>query len=304
MTAALPRDASPPMRRESVAGLEWLVLPQAPPWLFLAFTTRRGGVSEGPWAELNLGRSTGDEPARVEANRQRVLEAAGPGWRWVAMPRMVHGADVSVVRAEAPWPPGEAPAADALVTTDPGVLLWATFADCVPVFLWGEAEPSPATAGAAPRDGAGAAPGPRRGVALAHAGWRGTLAGVAPAAARTLARAMGVGTHRLNALIGPSIGPCCFEVDEPVLQRLARRLPWAEEVLAPSPRGAGYRHWDLWETNRRLLVEAGLDPRRIAVAALCTACDTASFFSHRASGGRTGRMAGLIGIRPGIRPGG
>ena len=299
MTAAPTRGDSSPMRRESVAGLEWLVVPQAPPWLFLAFTTRRGGVSEGPWAELNLGRSTGDEPARVEANRRRVLAAAGPGWRWAAMPRMVHGADVALVRAEEPWAPGRAPQADALVTTDAGVLLWATFADCVPVFLWGEAAPSSSTAGAARQGGAAAAPGPRRGVALAHAGWRGTLAGVASAAARTLARALGVATQRLHALIGPSIGPCCFEVDEPVLERLGRELPWAQAVLSPSPRGAGYRHWDLWETNRRLLVEAGLDPRRIAVAGLCTACDTQTFFSHRASGGRTGRMAGLIGIRPG-----
>lgn len=285
-------------------GVPLLVPAEAPPWLFLAFTTRGGGFSEGPFASLNLGRSVGDRPDAVRRNRERVLAATGERWHWVAGARQVHGCEVVVASRAAAWPAERPPEADALVTTEPGVLLWATFADCVPVFLWGEAEPSPATAGVAPRDGAGAAPGPRRGVALAHAGWRGTLAGVAPAAARTLARAMGVGTHRLNALIGPSIGPCCFEVDEPVLQRLARRLPWAEEVLAPSPRGAGYRHWDLWETNRRLLVEAGLDPRRIAVAALCTACDTASFFSHRASGGRTGRMAGLIGIRPGIRPGG
>ncbi|EKP95889.1 peptidoglycan editing factor PgeF [Thermaerobacter subterraneus] len=269
------------MRRQRVGGVEWLVPSGAPPWLFLAFTTRRGGVSRGPWAELNLGRSTADEPARVEANRQRVLAAAGPEWQWVAMPRMVHGAAVAVARAGEPWAPGRGPEADALVTTDPGVLLWATFADCVPVFLWGSATAS------------------RRGVALAHAGWRGTLAGVAPAAARALAEALGTGPERLHALIGPSIGPCCFEVDEPVLESLGRRLPWAEEVLSPSPRGAGYRHWDLWETNRRLLVEAGLDPRHVAVAGLCTACDTETFFSHRASGGRTGRMAGLIGIRPG-----
>lgn len=300
------------MRREKAAMVDWLVLPDGPPWLFLAFTTRRGGVSRGPWAELNLGRSTADEPARVEANRQRVLAAAGPGWKWVAMPRMVHGAAVAVARADRPWTPGRGPEADALVTTDPGVLLWATFADCVPVFLWGEVPPAsgPDPDIARPFDGgrdgdalvAGrdTAPGAtRRGVALAHAGWRGTLAGVASAAARSLAAALGTGPDRLYALIGPSIGPCCFEVDEPVLERLARQLPWAEAVLSPSPRGAGYRHWDLWETNRRLLVEAGLDPRHIAVAGLCTACDTETFFSHRASGGRTGRMAGLIGIRPG-----
>ena len=263
-------------------GVVWLVPPEAPPWLFLAFTTRRGGVSQGPWAELNLGRSTGDEPARVEANRQRVLAAAGSGWSWAAMPRMVHGAAVADVRAGRPWAPEEVPEADGLVTTDPGVLLWATFADCVPVFLWGEGPD-----------------GTRRGVALAHAGWRGTLAGVAPAAARRLAGALDAGTDRLHALIGPSIGPCCFEVDEPVLERLHRRLPWAGDVLSPSPRGPRHRHWDLWETNRRLLIEAGLKPHHIAVAGLCTACDTATFFSHRASGGRTGRMAGLIGIRPG-----
>ena len=280
------------LRLDPTGEVPLLVPARAPRWLFLAFTTRAGGVSTGPWAELNLGRSTGDEPARVDENRRRVLGATGERWRWVAAARLVHGADVAVADPDRPWPAGALPAADALVTTAPGVLLWATFADCVPVFLWGEAP--------AARRGTATPP---RGVALAHAGWRGTLAGVASAAALRLAESLGVPTAGLWALIGPSIGPCCFEVDEPVLDRVYGRFAWAEEVLRPSPRGAGYRHWDLWETNRRLLVEAGLRPERVAVAGLCTACDTGTFYSHRASGGRTGRMAGLVGIRPGTGAG-
>ncbi|HEY8416239.1 MAG TPA: peptidoglycan editing factor PgeF [Thermaerobacter sp.] len=265
-------------------GVPLLVPAEAPPWVFLAFTTRAGGFSVGPFASLNLGRSVGDRPDAVRRNRERLLAATGERWHWVAGTRQVHGREVVVASRAAPWPAERPPEADALVTTEPGVLLWATFADCVPVFLWGEA--------------GGSSGGQGRGVALAHAGWRGTVAGVAAAAARRLAVELGTGPAALSALIGPSIGPCCYEVDEPVLSALEAAFAWCGEVLSPSPRGEPYRHLDLWETNRRVLIDAGLRPENIRIAGLCTACDTERFYSHRASGGRTGRMAGLIGIRP------
>ncbi|HEY8393239.1 MAG TPA: peptidoglycan editing factor PgeF [Thermaerobacter sp.] len=273
---------APALRMRPHDGVPLLVPGEAPGWLFLAFTTRAGGFSEGPFATLNLGRSVGDRPEIVQRNRERLLAATGERWHWVAAARQVHGRGVVVASRAAPWPAEQPPQADALVTTEPGVLLFATFADCVPVFLWGEA------------GGAGR----RCGVALAHAGWRGTVAGVAAAAARRLAAELGTGPEALSALIGPSIGPCCYEVGEPVLSALRAAFPWYEDVLSPSPRGEPYRHLDLWQANRRILIDAGLRNENISVAGLCTACDTERFYSHRASGGRTGRMAGLIGIRP------
>lgn len=272
--------------RTAGVGLPLLVPEGAPPWLCAAFTSRLGGVSSGPWAQLNLGRSTGDDPRAVQENRRRVLAATGEAWRWVAGARQVHGSGVALADPASSWSPDQPPAADGLVATEPGVLLWLTFADCVPVFLWAEGPPDPSPGGR-----------PRRGVALAHAGWRGTVAGVAAATALRLAREVGVDPTAVTAVIGPSIGPCCFEVDEPVLRLVRGRWPWADQVLRPSPRGAGYRRWNLWETNRRLLLAAGLRPDRVRVAGLCTACLVEHFFSHRASGGRTGRMAGVIGIR-------
>jgi polyphenol oxidase len=147
------------------------------------FSTRVGGVSEGPYASLNLGLLTGDERSRVEENRRRLLAAAGAHPERVSWPRQVHGA--GVIRANE-----HAAEADAIWTDEPGRALMVVTADCVPAAL-------------ARLDGAPA-------VALVHVGWRGLLAGVLSAARAAL------GGRLVAAAVGPGIGPCCYEVEEDV----------------------------------------------------------------------------------------
>jgi YfiH family protein len=224
------------------------------------FTTRAGGVSPAPWDSLNLGRLVEDDPARVAENWRRVEAATRLGFARV---RQVHGARVVHLRRSTE--PAEE--ADAVVSTDAGVAACVSVADCVPVLL------------ADPVGGA---------VAAVHAGWRGTMARVSDAAVRALAAIGGADPGRLLASIGPSIGPCCYEVSPDLADRFSR------EIGGVVRGERGHPHLDLWEANRRVLVEAGLRPEGVEVVGRCTSCDSRSFFSHRRDRGRTGRHIAFI----------
>jgi YfiH family protein len=218
------------------------------------FTTRRGGVSEGPYATLNLGARAGDAPARVRANRARLAELIGLDGGRFAQGRQVHGATVRRVldapRADAPPEP-----ADGQATALRGVAPIVLVADCLPIAL--------------------AAPGA---VAMLHAGWRGLAAGVVEAGVAAVGEL--AGRPPAAAAIGPGAGPCCYEVGEEV-----------HAALGGEGR-AGTRNLDLKALARARLERAGV--AEVHDAALCTICaDATLFFSHRRDGGVTGRQAGV-----------
>jgi YfiH family protein len=233
------------------------------------FTLRYGGVSRGGVASLNFTSRQGDLPERVRENWRRLEAAAGlPAGRW-SLVSQVHGTDV--VRAGRGRKPCHhrrtCPPADALVTTDPGVTVAVLTADCLPVIL--------------------AAPGGRA-AAVAHAGWRGALAGVVPRAVASLAAAGGAEPGDLAAGLGPAIGSCCFQVGEEVYEafRKERGLPFARRVFQRED------PWllDLRQVCRIDLIEAGLREKNIDGVPLCTSCRRDLFFSHRRDGEPTGRM--------------
>jgi polyphenol oxidase len=224
--------------------------------------TRHGGVSQGVFASLNVGRVDGEMPAHVVENRRRVAEALGGGP--LVGVRQVHGAVVKVVTAEDVT---AAPAtADALVTNVPGVLLMVQVADCQPVLLCDPVQ---------------------KAVAAVHAGWRGSVANVAAAAVRTLRDWYGTRPRDLVAGIGPSLGCCCGE-----FVHYRREIPedlWRFRV--------GACHFDFWAVTRAQLCAAGLATQRIETAGWCTRCRTDSFYSYRKEG-VTGRFAAVIGLDP------
>lgn len=226
------------------------------------FTSREGGVSLPPFDTMNLSYSVRDLKTAVRENRRRALLPANG--RQPVFSRQVHGRDVVWVSS------GSAKTtADGLFTTDVGAVLGMTFADCVPIFL---ADPQHRTAG------------------IVHAGWRGTVGDIAGQAIQFLQEA-GRQPENLVAAIGPSIGPCCYEVDERVAEAV-RALGHGECFLAPS--GAGHYHLDLWLLNRWLLTRAGVPDSAVLTSGICTACHPAWLFSHRKEAGRTGRMGGFI----------
>ncbi|WP_242345307.1 peptidoglycan editing factor PgeF [Anaeromyxobacter terrae] len=226
------------------------------------FTTRPGGASPPPWEALNLGGAVGDDPLRVEENWRR-LEAA-TGLRFARV-RQVHG--TRVVRATAATPPAEE--ADGVVSVAAGVAACVSVADCVPVLV------------ADPDGGA---------VAAIHAGWRGTIGLAAAEGVRAL-ELEGADPARLVAAIGPSIGPCCYEVSSELAERFRARF--GAEVV----RGGAAVRLDLWRANLLALEEAGVCAERVDVLGRCTACERELFFSHRRDAGRTGRQVGFIAPR-------
>jgi YfiH family protein len=218
----------------------------------VAFSTRGGGVSEGSFDSLNLGLLTHDEAANVNENRLRLCEAAGADPTRLAMNRQVHAATVN--RAEAGERGREG---DGLWTDEPGVPMLKVTADCLPIAL-------------ARRNGE------RPALALLHAGRLGLLQGIVEAGAATLG-------GKLAAVIGPGIGPCCYEVGDDIAD--AYRARFGADALCG-------RNLDLWTVAERLLGAAGVES--VERLDLCTACDSIRFFSHRRDGPVTGRQ-GVIG---------
>lgn len=231
-----------------------------------AFTTRLGGDSEPPYASLNLSFASGDDPERVRANRARVLALLGLGRGSWTGGRQVHGTTVARVTAAERGaghdsPRTTIPATDGLWTEEPGTALVVLAADCAPILL---ADPA------------------RRRIAVAHAGRRGLIAGIVEEAVRAVGP-----SESLRAFVGPSIGPCCYEVDPASAE--AARAALGDEVLG----GGERRHLDLWKGCALALARAGV--RGIWLAALCTRCESHRFFSHRAGDrGRQGLVAALV----------
>jgi YfiH family protein len=202
-----------------------------------------------------------------DAGAIALLAELGVGDRPPAFLRQVHGADVA--RADAG---GLAGRADVLASDRPGLPLAIFTADCLPIVLYDPVN---------------------RRLAMAHAGWRGTALGVAGAAARALVEAGG-DAGRFVAAIGPSIGPCCYEVDRPVIERLDAAFPggWHQWVTPAEP---GRWMLDLWRANEDQLRTAGVPPERIDNPRLCTGCRRDLFFSYRRERGE-GRLVAVAAV--------
>jgi purine-nucleoside/S-methyl-5'-thioadenosine phosphorylase / adenosine deaminase len=217
------------------------------PGYVVAFTTRAGGVSEPPYDSLNLTIGTGDDRARVDENRRIACETVGVPSDSLVFNRQVHSPTVHRARAGARGEPG-----DGLWTDEPGVSMLAMSADCVPIAV-------------ARTDG-------RPALAVLHAGWRGLADGIVASGVAALGAESG-----LAAIVGPAIGPCCYEVG-----------PEVSSLYDPDlTRG---RKLDLWTASERALRTAGVE--RVQRVDLCTRCHPELFFSHR----RDGRARGVQGV--------
>jgi len=240
------------------------------------FTTRVGGVSTGSYDSLNTAFHVGDDDGNVLINRDLACRALGINFRHLVAGRQVHGDEIRVVEEcdkgrGALSEEDSLPYADALVTGQSGLPLSSYYADCVPIFLLDPV---------------------LRVAALAHAGWKGTVLRIGQKVVARMAAVYGTDPADCLAGVGPSIGPCCYEVDEPVICRFREsHLDCQEFAAAVSP---GKWKLNLWEANRFILLEAGLKPANIITAGICTACNNELFFSYRAQAGKAGRMASLI----------
>ncbi len=294
------------------------------PWLVHGFSTRTAGFSSQYGGNsLNLGFTPDDERETVERNRALFLGALSPGHAGdssglnaqhksqhnsqhnsktslgaLITLKQVHSDRIHII-SEAASPP---PAGDGMVTQVPGVLLAIQTADCLPILLVDTRQ---------------------KVVATVHAGWRGTLARIAQKAVGAMQGHCGSKPEDILAAVGPGIHQCCYAVGLEVQQEFNSQFADAAElfteVFESDPVRAKYpllfltsrppghsdlgpaTHLNLVEANRRQLMEIGIAEAAISISALCTACHTEKFFSHRAEDGHTGRMMAVIGIRQGQR---
>lgn len=238
--------------------------------VFHGVFTRLGGVSSSPYDSLNVGHFIGDDHEAVGTNHDLICRALGIARRDVATAHQVHGNRVALVRPE---DRGRViPATDALITDTAGVALMLRFADCLPVLLYDLVHQV---------------------IGLAHAGWKGTIGRIAAKTISAMIETCGSRPADIMAGLGPCIGPCCYQVGAEVIEVVKASFNHWQGLLRPQ--GDDFFHFDLWEANRRQLVELGVE--KIEVIQLCTACRTDEFFSHRVEGGRTGRFAVILGKR-------
>jgi YfiH family protein len=264
----------------------------AHPWLRHGFSTRHGGVStfyqpeSSPDSDLNLGWTKDDDPANVAVNRLLLVAAAsGTAATPLFTLRQIHSATSLTVPDSASHPAfvnseGRAvQEADGLITAAPGILLGVQTADCVPVLV---------------------ADTKQRVVAAFHAGWRGTAARIVEQGIAQMVSGFGSRPEDIIAAIGPSIGACCYTVGEEVYSTFTSNFTYGESLFRGSPKGN--LHLDLWEANRRQLLDSRVSSLKITVVGECTGCTGLPFarryFSHRCEHGFTGRMMNVIGIDP------
>ncbi len=279
-----------PLQLAEVDGVTWFRYGGWDDFVNVGFSSRLGGVSRAPFAALNLALHVADEDDQVIANRRLLAQALDiEVERWVCADQ-VHGNNVVAVgRAQCAaglLSRGDAlPAADGMMTNDRGVWLTSFYADCVPLYFY---DPL------------------RRVIATAHAGWRGTVADIVGEVLRGMAKKYGSDVREVRGLIGPAIGPCCYEVDEQVRAAVAVVLADDEnhqggeagsalaEVCKPSVSGQGKFMLDLKRCNQMLMMKAGMLPQHIESSQYCTCCRSDLFFSHRGEQGKTGRMAAWV----------
>ncbi len=249
------------------------------PFILHAFSTRKGGVSPSPYDTMNLNFGRGDSDGNVTENFRRFCNASHIPYHSLVSSHQTHTANVLRVYAshkgagifkERPWEN-----IDGLLTNDPGVTLVTYYADCTPLFF---VDPI------------------HHAIGLAHAGWRGTVAGIGIRMVEAMKTEFGSDPTELVAAIGPSIGPCCYEVDEPVMKQF-QNAPQADLRPCIQSKENGKYTIDLWQANRLLLQKAGIPAASIYDSKLCTACHSQLLWSHRATGGIRGGMAAMLGIR-------
>ena len=244
------------------------------------FSTRMGGVSEGYLGTMNLSFTRGDDPDKVYENFRRIGEAIGFPQDNLVLSAQIHETRIRIVGEQdkgdgilRPTVPG----VDGLVTDVPGIPLYTSYADCVPLLFY---DPE------------------HQVIAMAHSGWKGTAAKIGEKMVHFLGDHYGTRPEALIAAIGPSICQACYEVSEDVAEAMRAILPEDVARTALEEKGGGKYQLDLWKTNEWILLHAGILPEHLDVTDLCTCCNSDKLFSHRASHGRRGNMGAFMYLKP------
>lgn len=247
------------------------------------FSTRFGGVSEGIYRSMNLSYTRGDKKEAVDENFRRIAAVLSCSVEDIVCSDQTHTTNLRVAGrrdgGKGITGPKDYRDVDGLLTDEPGVYLATFYADCVPLYFVDKK---------------------RRAIALAHSGWRGTVARMGQCVVEKMREVYGTDPADLVAVVGPSICQECYEVGEDVAEAFTEafcRQGQAEELLLK--KGGGKYQLDLWRANELVLTEAGISPENIQVTDLCTCHNSRYLFSHRASRGQRGNLGAFLGLHPG-----
>lgn len=266
------------MKINDKCGVTYLTFPSIEQYGFVnhAFSTRLGGVSQNEFASMNLNFGRGDKNENVIENFHLFCDAAGFDYNTLVASSQDHHTVIRRVDSQnygtGIWKPRDMQSVDGLITNANNVTLVTYYADCVPLFFL---DPI------------------KRAIGLAHAGWRGTTAKIGEKMVLAMVNEFGSSPCDLIAAVGPSIGPCCFEVDTPVYEEFAKLTALHPKKFIEVKDGGKF-NIDLWEANRRIIAAAGVRTENITVAGLCTQCNADWLYSHRASGGKRGGLAAMM----------
>ncbi len=251
------------------------------PELSAAFSTRLGGKSEGYFGKMNLSFNVGDNRDTVIENYKIFCAATGFEVESLVLSRQTHSDVVRLVTGDdigkGIFKEYDYTDADALVTNQKGVTLVTHSADCC---LLGFYDPK------------------KQVIAAAHAGWRGTVAEIAAKTAEAMSQSFGCDKSDIIVCMAPSIGDCCYEVDEPLYTAFSQ-LDYMDLDKIFTPKGGGKYMLNLWQANRLILLNSGLRDENIYISDICTACNGAELHSHRASKGKRGINALFMSIKKG-----
>jgi len=233
------------------------------------FTTKCGGKSQGKVTGLNLGFRCGDFKDTVTANYRQVAKDMSFPFERITAGRQTHSANIRIMTEDDAGKgvsrESDMQDVDGLVTNVKNLPIVIYYADCVPILLADETA---------------------KVIAAVHSGWRGTVSQIATKAAEIMTVKFGSNPDNIKAVIGPSIGPCCFETGKEVAEQFDLDLVKEKQN--------GKYMVDLWEANRRILLGCNIKPQNIEVLKLCTVCRNDIFYSYRTHKDATGRMGAFI----------
>lgn len=244
------------------------------------FTTRKGGVSEGIFASMNLSYTRGDERSNVDENFRRIAAVFDNTPDRVVCSDQTHTTNVRLV-TEADAGKGvvrdkDYTDVDGLITNVPGLILATFYADCVPLYFVDTEN---------------------RAIGLSHSGWRGTVHRMGKATLQAMREAFGTKPEKVKAAIGPSICQDCYEVSSDVAGQFMKAFPsHSEEIIKPGKVEGKYQ-LDLWKANQIVLLEAGILPENLEITDICTCCNKSYLFSHRGSHGQRGNLGAFMELR-------
>lgn len=241
-----------------------------------AFSTRLGGVSEGEFTSMNMAFNRGDNPENVTENYKRICKSAGFDFDSLTASAQDHNTFVRAVTSENKgvgiYKPRDLHSVDALITNEKGVTLVTYYADCTPLFFVDTKQ---------------------KAIGLAHAGWRGTVGRIGEKVVKKMTELYGTNPADIVAAIGPAISVCCYEVDKPCADNFYA-LSDLDSSRFVFPKENGKYMIDLLETNRQILVAAGVKNENITVSDVCTNCNSDLLWSHRATKGKRGTMSAFM----------